>query len=593
MPRLPVFSALAVAMLLAGLLAACGGGAPAAPPTAAPATQPTAAPAAPTAAPEAGATAAPAATAVPAAGAEGGVLRIGRTAAPDSLNPGAWYLTEAFEIVYLVYDTLITTDLRNNPIPQLAKEWSLADDGRTWTFKLHEGATWHDGEPVTSEDVVFTYDMIRGFDAFGLILDYTSRIESIEAPDPQTVVITFEGPVANTTERFSGVPILPRHIWEQFKDDETAATEFENLEMIGSGPFQMLEYKQGEFTRLKANKAHYLSPPKIDELIFRVYGNDDALVQSLRTGEVDVIIPPRTVIRQLQSEPNVKVEIGNQLSFGDIIFNVVDPANCPPDDGKCTGHPALRDVAVRQALAHATDKQALIDTVLLGLGEPGLSLVTPGHGAGFNSSLQDYAYDVEKAKAILEEAGYRDTNGDGIREMPNDPSKPLSFRYSYPSDQYGGDGTRVFELLRDMWSQAGVQITLTPLDADALTSVCCPAFDFDVINWGWGAGSDPASLLGVATTANIPTGYSETGYSNPEYDALFDEQEVTPDPEERIAKIHRLQEILVRDVPYIITWYQLAVNAYRTDRFQGWVIDPEGILDLATRINVTSVSPVQ
>jgi peptide/nickel transport system substrate-binding protein len=608
MPRLRSLSAGMLVLLLAGILAACGGSAPETQqPTAVPAAQPTAAaPAAaePTAAPTAAApaeqpTAAPAAaepTAAPAPATSGGILSIGRTATPDSLNPGVAYLTQAFEIMQLVYDTLIGVDLRNQAQPQLAKEWSVSADGKVWTFKKHEGAKWHDGQPLTAEDVAFTFNMIKGFDSFALIKPYTSLLVKAEAPDATTAVLTFEQPVANTDERFSSVYILPKHIWEKLKD-EKAATEFENLEMIGSGPFKLAEFKSGEFTRLTAVKDHYLTPPKIDEVIYKVYKNDDAMVQALRTGEVDVIIPPTTVVRTLQSEANVKVEIGKQLSLSDIIFNTTDPNNCPKDVGKCTGHAALRDPKVRQALAYATDKQALIDTVLLGLGAPGLTLVIPGQGEGFATDVADYPFDVEKAKQAFEEAGYKDTDGDGIREMPGDATKPLSFRYSFPSDQASATGPRFFETLRDQWKQAGVELKLQALEADALTAVCCPAFDFDVIQWGWGGGVDPSSLLYIATTGEIPTGNSETGYSNPEYDKLFKEQEITIDKAKRNEILRQMQQILVRDVPYIIPYYDQAVEAYRSDRFQGWLIDPEGILDLTSyphnRLSLTTITPVQ
>jgi peptide/nickel transport system substrate-binding protein len=529
----------------------------------------------------------------PAPAASGGTLRVGRTAAPDSLNPGATYLVEGGEVQNLVYDALIGTDLRLQPVPQLADEWSVAEDGKTWTFKLNPGAKWHDGQPATAADVKFTYEMIMGFESFGLLKDYTSLIASVEAPDPQTAVITFEEPVANTTERFAGLYILPQHIWQEFAADETAATEFTNESLIGSGPFKLAEYKQAEFTRLSAVKDHYRTPPQIDEVIFRVFGNFDAMIQALRTGEIDTTtITSNTVVRSLQSEANIKVEIGNQLGLSDIIFNITDPANCPPEVGKCTGHPALRDVQVRQALAHATDKQQLIDVVLLGLGTPGLGLVMPGHGDAFASELEDYAFDVEKAKQILEAAGYADSDGDGVREMPGDPSKPLRFRYSFPSDQ-STDGTRVFEVLRDMWLQAGVAIDLTPLEADALTAVCCPAFDFDVINWGWSGSPDPSGLLYIATTEQIPTGVSETGYANPEYDELFAQQQVTVDPAARQAILKQMQAIMLRDVPYIIPYYRQNVQAYRSDRFAGWVIDPEGVLALESRLSLVAITPVQ
>src|SRR5581483_451241 len=231
---------------------------------------------------------------------------------------------EAYDLFGLVYDTLITIDPRGKAQPQLAKEWKLGDDGKTWTFTLQDGAKWHDGQPVTSEDVAFTYNKIKEIDTCSTIKPYTNLISKIETPDPKTVTISFEQPVANTDERFSGVFIYPKPIWEKLKDSK-AVSEFQNTEMVGSGPFKLAEYKQGEFARLTAVKDHYQSPPKIDEVIFKVYGNADAMVQALKTGEADMIDPPSTSVRALQSEQNIKVEIGKQRNLTDIIFNVIDP----------------------------------------------------------------------------------------------------------------------------------------------------------------------------------------------------------------------------------------------------------------------------
>lgn len=584
---------LTLTLLAALILAACGapGGATQGnAPTAAPAATTAPADAQPTTAPtDAQPTAAPAdaqPTAAPAAG--GGTFRVGRSATPDSLNPGAAYLSEAFDLFDLVYDSLIATDLRNRPIPRLAKEWKSSDDGKVWTFTLSEGAMWHDGQPVTAEDVAFTFTMINGFEAFALQKGYVDGLVKAEATDPTTVVLTYEDPAADWLERFSSVYILPKHIWEKFAD-EKAAVDFQNTEMIGSGPFKLAEFKQGEFSRLTAVKDHYATPPLIDGVIFTVYQNDDALVQALKAGEIDGMGVSPSLVRALKTDPNIAVEIGNQLSLSDIIFNVTTKENCPTEGGVCSGHPALKDVKVRQALAHATDKQQLIDVMLLGLGTPGISLTMPGHGEGFNSSLTDYAFDVVMANKILDDAGYADSDGDGIREMPGDPSKPLNLRFSWPADQLT-EGARFSELLRDMWKQVGVELTPQGLEADALTSICCPAFDFDVILWGWGAGADPASLLYILTTDQIPTGTSETGYSNPEYDTLFQQQRGTADPAARKEILWKMQEIALRDSPYIIPYYPQAVIAYRKDRVSGLEIDPEGLLSLASRNQMIKVS---
>lgn len=584
MLRIRWMSASLLLMMALSLLAACGGTAPT-----------TEAPAAPTAAPaNAPATDATPAESTPAesapAEATGGVVTIGIGGAPDSLNPGVAYLAEAFDLFDLVYDTALDLDLRGEYHPSLVESYTSSEDGKTWTLKVREGVKWHDGQPLTAEDIAFTYQAIIDLEDFAFIKPYTTHFESATALDPTTVELKLSSPVGNMEFRLSAIYILPKHIWQPLVEANTA-TEFENLEMIGSGPFAMEEYQQGTFAVLKANREHFASPPKVDQVIFKTYANPDALVQALRAGEVDMISElPSTTIASLRNDANITVVSGGARDLRDIFFNVVEPENCPPEDGKCTGHPALRDVRVRQALAHATDKQQMIDVSLLGLATPGLSIVPDGLGEWFNSSIQDYAYDPERAKQILEEAGYVDTDGDGIREMPGDPSTPLVFRFHIPSDIL--TGPREGEMISSMWREVGVQVNVQVLEPDTVTSICCPAFDYDVILWGWSSGADP-DLLSILTTGEIPTGMSETGYSNPEYDELFLQQETEVDQQKRKEIIWKMQEIAVRDVPYIIPYYPQTVQAYRNDRFQGWVVEEDAILYLPDRTSLTVITPVK
>jgi peptide/nickel transport system substrate-binding protein len=299
---------------------------------------------------------------------------------------------------------------------------------------------------------------------------------------------------------------------------------------------------------------------------------------------------PNTAVPALRNAENVALVVGAPLApdIADIIPNQVTPELCPPD-GSCTGHPALRDLAVRRALAHATDKQKIIDVVLLGLGEPGLTLVPDGLGEFYNNTIEDYAFDLAEANRLLDEAGYQDTDGDGVRQMP-DGSRPLEFRLNFPSDS--STAPRVAELLTESWGQIGVKLQPQALDPDTLTSVCCPTFDYDVLIWGWGSDPDPGFLLSVHLTDEIPTGNSETGYSNPEFDALYAQQATELDPEKRKEIIWKMQEILHDDVVYIVPYYAEEVQAYRTDRFQGWITDqPKVTLQHPTSLTV--IEPVQ
>ena len=515
--------------------------------------------------------AAPAEEAASAESAGEAIVRIGWAGSPDTLNPGTAVLSEAYTLFELVYDSMYQLQPDGTYTLELADSVDVSDDGTVWTFHIRDGITFHDGEPLTAADIAYSYNLYKNTEDFPFLPVYTEFFDTIEAPDDSTVVITLTEAIPNMESQLIFLYVVPEHIWG---DKEGAAlSEFENEAMIGSGPFKMKEYKQNEFVQLEAVKDHYLNPPKIDGAIFQTFENQDALVQAVRTGQVDMITEmPNTAFASLRDAENVAVVSGPPLapSVTDIIINQTAPENCPPDDGVCSGHPALLDRNVRLAMAHATDKQQIIDVVLLGLGSPGLTLIPDSLGVFYNDAIEDYAYDPDMANQILDDAGYADADGDGIRDMP-DGSQPLTFRMNWPSDSV--NAPRMAELLANMWGQIGIQTEQQALDPDALTSVCCPTFDFDIILWGWGSDPDPNFLLSVMLTDEIPTGNSETGYSNPEYDALYLEQAVELDRDKRIEMVHQMEQIVFDDVVYIIPYYAQTVQAYRTDRFSGWLTD--------------------
>ncbi|HXW00297.1 MAG TPA: ABC transporter substrate-binding protein, partial [Anaerolineae bacterium] len=522
--------------------------------------------------------------------ATGGTVRFGWGGSPDTLNPGTFILYEAYVIADLVYDTMFDLNLDGTFSPSLAESYEVSDDGKTWTFKIKQGVKFHDGQPLTAKDVAFTYNFYRSHADFPFMSSLGEKFESVEATDDTTVVIKLTDAIPSMENQLYVQYILPEHIWSKYTDD-TAAVEFENLEMIGSGAFKMVEYKQDEFVRLAANDEHFAGRPNVDEVIFQTFANPDALVQALVTGQVDAVRDiPGTAVPTLRNNKDIGLVIGSPRdpSVRDIILNQLAPENCPPEDGKCTGHPALLDRNVRLALAHATDKQNIIDVAMLGLATPGLTLVPDTMGDWYNP-LEDYAFDIAKANQILDEAGYKDTDGDGVREMP-DGSKPLTFRLYWPNDV--PEAPRIADLLADSWGQIGVKVEPQAFDPDALTTACCPAFDFDIMIWGWAWGPDPEGPLSVYRTSDIPTGSSETGYSNPKFDELYEQQTVELDREKRRQIIWEMQKITFDDVVYIIPYYQQDVQAYRKDRFTGW-IDNQPKVALEDPSSLTIIQPVQ
>ena len=520
------------------------------------------------------------------------VARIGYGGSPDTLNPGTAVLTEAYTIFALVYDAMYTYNLDGTYSLGLAESVDRSADGLTYTYKIRSGIKFHDGQPLTARDVAFTYNLNKAHAEYPYMNPYTASMESITAPDDTTVVIRLNAVIPNIESQLVFQYVLPAHVWQAHAAG-AAAVEFENETLIGSGPFKLLEYKQGEFVRLGANKQHFSRPPKVDEVIFQTIGNPDALVQAVSTGQVDMITElPNAAAEKLGKAPNVKVVSAAPFApaVSDIIFNQATGASCPSKSA-CTGNVALQDRQVRVALAHATNKQQLIDVLLLGKGTPGLTLIPNGLGMWFNNSLQDYEYNPAKANKILDDAGYV-YDGEIRCAVPDCPygSPIMNFRMYWPSDSV--DAPRMAELLAGMWKEIGVGLYPQAIDPDALTALCCPAFDFDIMLWGWGSDPDPNLLLNVMRTESIATGSSETGYSNARYDALYEQQSVELDLKKRQALVWEMQRQVHEDAVYIIPYYEMQVQAVRTDRFTGWIVD-QNKLDLSDVSSLVNITPVK
>ena len=523
------------------------------------------------------------------------VARIGYGGSPDTLNPGTAVLTEAYTIFALVYDALYTYNLDGTYSLGLAESVDRSADGLTYTYKIRSGIKFHDGQPLTARDVAFTYNLNKAHAEYPYMNPYTASMESITAPDDTTVVIRLNAVIPNIESQLVFQYVLPAHVWQAHAAG-AAAVEFENETLIGSGPFKLLEYKQGEFVRLGANKQHFSRPPKVDEVIFQTIGNPDALVQAVSTGQVDMITElPNAAAEKLGKAPNVKVVSAAPFApaVSDIIFNQATSASCPSKSA-CNGNVALQDRQVRVALAHATNKQQLIDVLLLGKGTPGLTLIPNGLGMWFNNSLQDYEYNPAKANKILDDAGYSarpysQPNRCAVLDCPYG-SPIMNFRMYWPSDSV--DAPRMAELLAGMWKEIGVGVQPQAIDPDALTALCCPAFDFDIMLWGWGSDPDPNLLLNVMRTESIATGSSETGYSNARYDALYEQQSVELDLKKRQALVWEMQRQVHEDAVYIIPYYEMQVQAVRTDRFTGWIVD-QNKLDLSDVSSLVNITPVK
>ena len=506
------------------------------------------------------------------------VLTIGITQDIDSANPFTGIVAEAYEIYQLQYPTLLSSSAEDfTPVAGLAESWEESADKKTWTYKLRAGLTWSDGTPLTAKDVAYTFNRIIDGEYeqtnFG---SYTANITKVEATDDTTVVMTVGTP-SPIMERLA-VYILPEHIWKDIDEKEVQSFKNEGTEAeptVGAGPFVMVERQVGQFIRMKANDSFFGGRPAVDEVVFRIYGNADALGQALKKGEIDFADSMEAnVWGSLEGEPGITKVSATYSGFNQLAFNT----GAALDDGTAIGDgsPLLKDVKLRQALGWAIDRQALVDRVLGGSGSVGSTIIPPIYSTLHLDPANPVTYDPEKAKQLLDAAGYT-VGDDGIRQDAQ--GNRLSFRLFARSDS--DNSVKSVEFIKGYLGAVGVETEVKAVSSDALTEIIGQG-NFDMFEWGWVVEPDPNYQLSTFTCANrsykdgdsILANLSDSFYCDEAYDALFDQQGAETDAAKRADLVKQMQQKLYDDAPYIITYYYDNLEAYRSDRFTGFVPQP-------------------
>jgi peptide/nickel transport system substrate-binding protein len=488
------------------------------------------------------------------------VLRIGWTVEPDSLSPFIAYNLPAAECFLLLYDPLVALDENAEPVAKIAKSWELSEDNRIWTFYLNEGIIWHDGVPLTSEDVKYTYELFMNT-GLGLYAGFLNGIESIECPDPYTVVFTTTEPKANML--VGNTPILPKHVWETVAEEDI---EFwENEPVVGSGAFVYHQWEKGEYIHFKRNDDYFSDVPGVEEIIFILFANNDTLAQALKTGEISagMNINPMQ-LPQLQQMSNIEAISSPGYGFTELAFNCWE-------DEESNGHPALRDKTVRQAIDWALDKKAILDISYVGQGEVGTTLVPPvlkkWHYQPSDSEIR--SYDPEAAKGLLDASGYKaGKRGIRVDAEGNELSFRLYLRSSNTQEIKAG------QMVKKYLQAIGIEAMIETMDDGLLMDYIYDNADFDMFIWGWGTDIDPTTIFNVMSSNEIG-GLSDCYYSNEEYDKLLVYQATLMDEKERQASVYEMQRILYEESPYSILFYDNEFQAVRTDLFTGWKRIPE------------------
>lgn len=513
--RRSLLSALALLLISAAIVAAC------APTSTAPATAPTAS-SAPAAAPTA-----VSATAAPAATGKGGDIIYGMYTKFDTLDPTVTTFSVVGNIGYLVSDPLVWQTAAGEFAPGLAESWTISEDGKEYTLKLRKDVTFHDGTPLNAEAVKFTLDRImdpetKSQTAISLMGPY----DSSEVVDDNTIKIKFKQPYAPFLNSLS-LPYLSPQSPTAVK---AAGKDYGITSLVGTGPYMFKSYKPDEEVVLVKNPNYKWGPPHLmsgggpflDTITIRIIPEDNTRSAALQSGELtfaDTL--PTQELANLSANKDLTILSPVQAGSGhSVMMNVTNP---PMDD-----------VKVRQALEYATDKQGLIDTVFNGAFEPACSPMTPNLFGYDPKTCDVYKYDLEKAGALLDEAGWKMNTSTGIREKDG---KPLKLGFYFRGDDNRSKEMSTF--LQNNWKQIGVDLDLQGLER---------AGYFDAVRAGkhhmqfwWETATDPDVVRILFYSANADGGTNRNRYKNAEMDKMIDEAAAESNPEKRAELYHEIQ----------------------------------------------------
>ena len=447
----------------------------------------------------------------------------------------------------LLFNSLVRKNEKFDYVGELASNIARSADGTVYTFALHEGVKFHDGRVLTSADVKYTLDLVFSssfaksasfYESVGN--DKHSYIKSVEAPDSKTVVVTLIKPWVGLLSNLVPVSIIPKDSYEGQKTHP-----------IGSGPFKFVRYDNAQqVLDAEAFSEYWDGPPKIPAIRVRVVSDMNALQAELRSGRVDIAPMPTSLspdaVKLLQQDPNLQV---NAFPGSNVVLLTINTSSAPLDN-----------IKVRQAIAYAVDRDTMIKDLLQGYGKIANSIV-PEESWAYTAG-HTYSYDPAMSKKLLDEAGFKDPDGEGPK-MRFD--KPLVYKLSGSSisgRQYAG-------VIQNYLKQVGIPVEIQTTEQNTLFDELRRG-NFQIAYTQWvGGNQDPIFYKDLFATSEIPTqtraSRNRSRYSNKDLDALLDEAVNTFDRQKGLELYTKIQDIVSNEVPVFPLWYQSNIVIAKKD----------------------------
>ncbi|MFT4412505.1 peptide-binding protein [Fredinandcohnia humi] len=482
---------------------------------------------------------------------DGGDLIVGSAGSPTLFNPYFSTDTASSDIEGLIYNAIVKTNVNLETEYDLAEDIQTSEDGLEYTVKLREDVKWHDGEQMDADDLVFAYSMMKNPDVVSERKSNFESLEKIEKIDQFTVKFTLNKvDVTFYPTTLGSYGPLPEHILGDVDPATLHEHEFNTKSPIGTGPFKFVEWKDGEYVKVEANDDYFEGRPHLDSITTRYVADANALIAALQAGEIDMYnAVPGTEIETVKAIEGTKIEEGLALSYTFLAFNQQDER--------------FQDKRVRQAMTHAIDKNAIVESIMNGAGQAANAPDSPLMWT-YNDDVPQFDYDPEKAKALLKEAGWEDTNGNGIVDKDG---KELSF--SVKTNQGNKVREDIAVVLQQQLKEIGVEATPNIVEWSAfIEQISAPNWDYEAMILGWSLSTFP-DQYDIFHSSQREEGLNFVWYSNPEADKLMEEARQTTDIE-KYKQIHKdLYQILVEDQAYTYLYYPTEFRAM-PEELQGY-----------------------
>ncbi len=461
----------------------------------------------------------------------GGTMIDAMTGEPSGLIAMIAGESAASAIAGNIFNSLLKYDKNLDLTGELAQSWEISADQRTITFHLKPNLKWADQRPLSSADVLFTWQKVTDDNTRTPYGSDFKLVSKAEAPDAQTFRVTYAVPYAPALDTWAGLHILPKHLLQDQDINNTAFARHP----VGSHYYKLSDWKNGQYLKLSRNPYASQGQANIEHLLSRIIPDKAAQFLELSADNIDsMALNPIQYARIFPSRPDLSNNIGLYKELGNSYSYMGFNLKRKPFD----------DVRVRQAINYAIDKQEIIDGVLLGLGEPVASPYKPGTRWS-NPKLKPYPYDPNKARTLLREAGFADTNGDGILEKDG---KPFSFEILTNQNK---EREMTAVLIQRRLKEVGIEVNIRVLEWASFLGRFIKPKQFDAVVLGWSLSLDPDQYGIWHSSQQAPGQFNFISYSNPQADKLLEAGRIELNPDKRMKIYHAFSTILLEDSPVI------------------------------------------